>query len=1205
MWQAPAALPAAVAFPASVAAPLVVLDAACLDAQTRMEPDQSPPPAEAPRAPRGSGRAAAPSVRSLNTVAERSAGPATTSPRPSAAYDAGDSTGSAPAGSAGIVGPRRCRELVSLRRRSRLGEHYRALAAGCDGSTLTAAGAATADNAWGRPKLTTVQGHSRVGDTEPCIPGVGPGTAQPEVLAATPAAMLRCAAHLGPAAESSALGRGTPACGTNSSEAARPLAAHARPEDCAFDDTADDVGMEAAACTWASGDPPAAADSDAVLTCAPAAGSSEASTPVSTVGQGWEAEDGKSTNDVSVCSDLEGMAVVDEGSCSHGGVPGCLGSGNLATLDLAESSPRQPCAADLASQRSPAAGAPGIAAELLPCGSADGSPVSTGAETLESACAATRRPAPLDVDSAWAAPEHASASPRALQLLDSAPSPCALEAHVVRVGAHGGPQGAPGSVLEGGPGCTAGAGAGSFGWAAEGARQQAADEGGYVCADLASAEGEGAGSLAAHGLDACAPAAATTGQQAGGDTNRAWAALAIADGEMIDLPDPGADACALAAATAPSQPGGGDERAWADTSSISRGSAGRSGTGGMSVGSSRSSAAGASRRGDACADSSGVSAESLPEQPANHPWPPACAAPVHDKLKSISGDSWPPDAHVGAPNRSAVCTSADMRGTGCARGPEPGAGEQENRAGLSSLACSSGAAQERREVNLEGQRRDWGALAELPLLRQPLRQSNPARYQNPSPALSPPAVPACAAPAMAGSCRASASSAGHALTDHPPSPAAAAPSLPGPAWELGSETRSCMQRCVCTAEDRYSGAEGMDSGEPAALHEPPLLCVPAGSMEVEASAGGEGERADGPPCMSGLVSCDKPKAESEEVSCMAEPMERPAHSGPHVSQADAPDSSGQASRCCAAAEQPDQAPLLTERTAHGSGPDYQGESRRGRMRMLAAARRRAGRPALLADESCRGEAWVDQGAAGVASHTEQCRHGDPAACINSATESCSGDLASAAGAPAAAQASAPEQAAPGAGMPSEGGLDERSCSAASASDDSWRGCEAGADAAELSSPRVMCAALDSEVAAPAAGSQAGGTAAAHVPSAPACGQMGLVPADCGRSSVEAPSVACGGAVLAGGGGSSLHAQPYAVAEAAWSGACSGGSLHAVPGGSAGVAGSSSASASQDTAAGSASGGAGRSHMVFDPILELYFDAASGQVFEESAVKQMC
>ena len=118
-----------------------------------------------------------------------------------------------------------------------------------------------------------------------------------------------------------------------------------------------------------------------------------------------------------------------------------------------------------------------------------------------------------------------------------------------------------------------------------------------------------------------------------------------------------------------------------------------------------------------------------------------------------------------------------------------------------------------------------------------------------------------------------------------------------------------MQRCVCTAEDRYSGAEGMDSGEPAALHEPPLLCVPAGSMEVEASAGGEGERADGPPCMSGLVSCDKPKAESEEVSCMAEPMERPAHSGPHVSQADAPDSSGQASRCCAAAEQPDQAAL--------------------------------------------------------------------------------------------------------------------------------------------------------------------------------------------------------------------------------------------------------------------------------------------------------
>ena len=113
---------------------------------------------------------------------------------------------------------------------------------------------------------------------------------------------------------------------------------------------------------------------------------------------------------------------------------------------------------------------------------------------------------------------------------------------------------------------------------------------------------------------------------------------------------------------------------------------------------------------------------------------------MHDKLKSISGDSWPPDAHVGAPNRSAVCTSADMRGTGCARGPEPGAGEQENRAGLSSLACSSGAAQERREVNLEGQRRDWGALAELPLLRQPLRQSNPARYQNPSPALSPPAV---------------------------------------------------------------------------------------------------------------------------------------------------------------------------------------------------------------------------------------------------------------------------------------------------------------------------------------------------------------------------------------------------------------------------------------------------------------------------------
>lgn len=1253
VWQAPAALPAAVAFPASLAAALVVLDAAGLDASARVAPDQAPPPAGAPRAPRRPGRAAGPVVRTLKNAAARSAGPATPSPRPAAASNARVPVGLAANGSAG-GGPRRCRELASLRRRPRLGEHYRALAGGCGGKAVPAAGAAAVDHAWGRTERSTGQGHSHVGGTDPRMPGVGPGAAgseaaQPELVAATPAATLRGAAHTRPAADLTGVGEDMPACAPRSCEAALPLAARAGPADCSTKNTADDAGPEAAACAWASSDPPPAADSDAALTCAPAKWSSGPTCPVSAVGQGWDAEDGGSSSSGSVCSDLERNAVVDEGGCPHEGVPGRSGPEPTA-LELADSSPRQPCAGELAPARSPAAGAPGAAAERLLCGSANGSPASTGAGTPESACAVARQPASQNVGGTWAAHERAGASPRAQQLLGSAPSPCALEAHALHARARGDPQG---TMLDGDPGCMAGAGAGSLAWAAEAARQQAAAEGGHACADPACAEGKAAGSLAARGADTCAQAATTAGQQAGGGGARAWGALACAESVVVEVPDPGADACTLAAVHAPSQPGGGDARArgalvsaegkaadlpdpgadacalaavsapsppgsddaraWADTSSALRRSAGSGGGGGVSLGGSRSSAVGAGCCGDTCADGSSVSAESLPVQPGNPPWPPAHAAPAHDKVaSSVSGDSWLPGVHAEAPHRSIARTPANMRGSACARMLEPGAGEQENWAGLSALACSPGAARDRRVSNPEGQRRVWAALAELPLLRQPLRQSNPARFQNPHPAVSPPAVPACAAPPPAGSCRASAPSASHALADLPQSPAAAAPSLPGPAWELGSGTQSCMQRLVCSAADRYSGTEDMDADAPAVQHESPAACT-----KKQAGAGGAGEHADHPPCLGARVSYNEPKAASKEVSCTAEPAERTAPSGPRVSQADAPDTSGQAARCCAAAEQPDQATLFTARTAHGGGPDSPGEPRRGRMRLLAAARRRAGRPTLLAEGSCRCKALGSQGSAGVASHTEKCHHGDTAACRSSAPESCSRDLTSAAGAPAGAGA-APALAAPRAGVLPEGGLDEQSCRAACASDDRRRGCEAGAGAAELSSPAFLCAALHLEAAAPAAGRQAGGISAAHVPCAPACGQAGPARAICSPHSAELPSEACGGAVPGGGSGASLNAQPHVVAEAAWSGArlhglqsgtaegaCSSASRHAMPHGSAEVAGSSKPGASHDTTAGSACGGAGQSHLVFDPILGLYFDAASGQVFEEAAVKQMC
>ena len=1188
----------------------MILDAACLDKPASLAPNQAPLPAEAPRAPRRPCRAARPVVRTLKTAAERPAGPAAPSPRPAAAGDAGVPVGLASAGSAGGTS-RRCRELASLKRRPRLGEHYRALAGGCGGSALPAAGATVVDPAWGRPGLVTGQGHSHMSSTAPGTPGVGlgaagGGVAQPEFDAAKPAATLRGAAHSSLAAESSGPGGGMPACATRSYEAALPLAGHAGPGGCSLDDTADDGGLEAAACAWASAAPRPAADNEAARTCAPAAGSSGASTPVSAVGQGWAAEDGGSSSCGSVCSDLERMALVDECDCLHEGTPGRSGSG-LAALDLADSSPRQWRADELDSAHSPAAGAPGIAAELLPCGSANGSPVSTGAETPKSACAATRQPAPLDVDGTWAAHEHANASPRAQQLLDSAPSPCAAEAHAVHVGPPGDPQGAQVAMLDGDPGCTVNAGARSSACAAEAARQRAAAEDGHACADPASAQGE-AGCLAAHGLDACALAVASAGQQAlAGGGVRLWGALVtVAEGKAAELPSPEADACTLAAVSAPSQPDVGDECAWADMSSAIRDSAGSAGgDGGVSLGSSRSSAAGTGCCEDACADGGRVRAQSLPVQPGSPLWPPAPIAPAHDSfVDSISGDSWPPGAHARAPHRSTARASSGMRGSACARAPEPGAGEQENWAGLSALACSPGATRGRRESNPEGQRRDWAALAEQPLLRQPLRQTNPARFQTPSPAMSPPAVPACAAPAGAGSCRASAPSADHAIADLPQRPAAAAPSLPGPAWELRPGTQGCMQHTPCSAADRYRRAEGMDSGVPAPQHERPLLCVLAGSMEVEASAGSACEHADHPPCVGVRVSCDEPKAASGEASCMAEPAERTAASEPCVNQAVAPDSSGEVALCCAA-EQPEQAPFFSASTAHGGEPGFQGESRRGRMRLLAAARRRAGRPALLAEGACRAEALGGHGAAGVANHIMQSSHQEATACMSGAAESCAGDLARAAGASAAAEAAA-ALAAPGAGMLSEGGLDKQSFRAVSASDASRRGCQADAGAAELRSPTVLCAALDREAAAPAAGSQAScsrkpGVPAACVPSAPACGQAGPALPICNPHSAELPSEACGGAVVAGGSGTSLNAEPHRAAVASWSSACSSAGLHAMPYSSAEVAGSSKLNVSHDTPAGSVSGRAGQSHMVFDPILCLYFDAVSGQVFEEVAV----
>ena len=1200
-WQGPAALPAAVAFPASVAAPLVVLDASCLDVPARAEPNQALLQAQGPRAPRRPSRAARPCVKILDTAAERSAGPASTPlPRPAAASDVGDSPGLTSDGSA-ISGGRRCRELTTLGRRPRLGEHYRVLAGGCDGSASPGAGAGLDDCVPAHPAPGAGQRSTCMGRSEPRMPGVGPGAsgseaARPKCVAGSCPTSPR-AAGLSSAAKASGLGRSMLACGAVSCEAGSPMAADQRLGECQFDDAAEDVRMQPAACTWASANPPAAADSDAALTRAPAAETPGPMRPVSAVEQSWAAEDGRSSSGGSVCSDLERMAVVAERDCSHGGLPGCSGSA-LAALDPADSSPRQqPLAGELAAARTPIAGAPGIAPGMLLCGSTHASPVSGGAQTPESSCASARQSLTLDGTGAVCEPD--STSTWAQQPPDSASSACTADVHALPADTHGGPQGAQGTRLGGGAGCMARAS--SLACAAGATRQHAAAGGvnPSACADLASPEGE-AGRLTDPGADACALAAVVCG----GD-ERAWGNLATAERETGGLADQAADACVLAAIPAGRQAGGRDGRAWAALSGALRGSGGSSGGGGAPAGSCRCSAAGAGCCGDMGAGGSGIRAESLPVQPGSPTWPPAPAAPAHGKPTNlVARESLRPGAHAEALHERTARASADMRGSTCERVPDPGAGEQENWAGIGGLAGSLGAARDRRAASLGSQRREWAALVELPVSRQPLRQSNPARFQTLNPAMPPPGVPACAAPAAASTCGASLPAADHALAGLQQSPAAAARSLPGSASELGSGAQSCLQRTLRSAADRSCAAEGMGSGICAALHESPVSPTPADCMDVEAGTGGAGRHADQPPCVGVCVSCNEPDAASEKARCCtAEPAERLACFGARVGQAGAPDTTGEAARCCMA-EQAYRFACLGARVSHGGDPDSPGELRRCRMRLLAAARRRTG--------PCTGQALGGQGAAGR--HAEQHRLPAPAASKYDACESYSGDLPSVAGASAAADA-APVLAAPNASTLSEGGLGEQTPRAAMAGGAGSRGCAADAGRLEPSSPAFLDTRPDLKAGAPAAGTILGGVPVAHIPSAPATAQAGLALADWSRSSAEAPSGVCGKAVLESGSRASQQAQPLRAAEGACSDACwrglqggavegagSSAGLHATRDGCADMASRSSLCALHNATAGGACSGAG--DLVFDPILGLYFDAASGQVYDEAAAKRM-